>query len=43
MHTMLGCMQCCPSVSDYEKVISHYIQYDNYRGALAVLEKQVCN
>ncbi|XP_060604108.1 vacuolar protein sorting-associated protein 18 homolog isoform X2 [Ruditapes philippinarum] len=27
-------------MQDYEKVISHHIQYDNYRGALEVLSKQ---
>ncbi|KAL4225031.1 Vacuolar protein sorting-associated protein 18 like protein [Mactra antiquata] len=27
-------------MQDYEKVVSHHIQYDNYRGALEVLSKQ---
>jgi len=27
--------------TDYEKVISHYIQYDNYKSALDILTKQV--
>lgn len=28
-------------VPDYEKVISHYVQYDNYKSALDILTKQV--
>lgn len=27
---------------DFERVISHHIQHENYRGALEVLTKQVC-